>query len=91
MTGLALVLALLALVCAFTSLGFGIAVANYLRERGHRANPLLVKWMIFHYLAKYKRVTVEETGEVGPLHHGATTAFAWTLILGIAAIVTHLL
>ena len=87
LTDVARVLALLAVACALTSLGFGIAVANYLRERGHKANPLLVKWMIFHYLAKYKRVTVEETGEVGPLYHGCSTASAWALVFGIATIV----
>jgi len=43
--------------------------------------------MIFHYLAKYKRVTVEETGEVGPLYHGCSTASAWALVFGIATIV----
>ena len=89
MTGISLVLALLAVACALTALGFGIAIANYLRERGHKANPLLVKWMIFHYLAKYKRVTAEETGEVGSLYHGCSTAAAWALVLGIAAILTQ--
>ena len=91
MTGVSLILALLSVVSALTALGFGIAVANYLRERGHRANPLLVKWMIFHYLAKYKRVTVEETGEAGPLYHGCSTAAAWALIFGLAAILTQAL
>jgi hypothetical protein len=85
------VLALLAVLCALTSLGFGIAVASYLHERGHKANPLLVKWMIFHYLAKYRRVTTEETGEVGPLYHGCSTAAAWALIFGLAAILTKAL
>jgi hypothetical protein len=79
-------LALLAVVCALTSLGFGIAIANYLHERGHKANPLFVKWMIFHYLAKYKRVTMEEAGEVGPLYHGCSTAATWALVFGLAAI-----
>jgi hypothetical protein len=85
------VLALLAVASALTALGFGIAVASYLRERGHKANPLLVKWMMFHYLAKYKRVTAEETGEVGPLYHGCSIAAAWALIFGLAAIIMQTL
>ena len=87
--GVAHTLAVLAMVCALTALGFAIAVANYLRERGHRANPLLVKWMVFHYMAMYKRVTLEATGEVGSLYHGCSVASALALVLGIAAILTR--
>jgi hypothetical protein len=85
------ILAVLAVICALTGLGFAIAVANYLRERGHRANPLLVKWMVFRYMAMYKRVTLEETGEVGSLYHGGSIASASALVLGIAAILTRTL
>ncbi len=65
---IALVLALLAVACALTSVGFGIRIANDLRARGLQANPLMVRWMIFRYLSVYKRVTLEETGKVGPLY-----------------------
>ena len=85
------ILAILAVICAFTSMGFAIAVANYLRERGHKANPLFVKWMVFHYLAKYKRVTLEETGEIGPLYRACSTASASAAVLAIAAILTRVL
>ena len=85
------VLAVLAAGSALTALGFAIAIANYLRERGHRANPLLVKWMVFHYLATYRRVTLEESGEVGPLYHGCSAASAWAAILAVAAILVRLL
>jgi len=85
------ILAVLTMVCALTALGFAIAVANYLRERGHKANPLFVKWMVFHYLTKYKRVTVEESGEVGSLYHGCSIASASALVLGIAAILMRVL
>jgi len=84
-------LAVLAVVCALTALGFGVAVANYLRERGHRANPLFVKWMVFRYLATYRRVTLEETGQVGRLHYGCSVASAWAVILAVAAILVRVL
>jgi len=84
-------LAVLAMVCALTALGFAITVANDLRARGHSANPLFVKWMVFHYLAMYKRVTLEETGEVGSLYHGCSIASVSALVLGIAAIITRAL
>lgn len=86
MSNISYVLAILGLVCAFTSLGFAIAIANDLRARGLSANPLFVKWMVFHYLAVYKRVTLEETGEVGPLYRGCSISGASALILCLGAI-----
>jgi hypothetical protein len=81
------ILAVLAVVCALTALGFVVAVANFLRERGHEANPLFAKWMAFHYVAMYKRVTLKENGAVGPLYHAVSAASAGAILLGLAAIV----
>jgi hypothetical protein len=81
-------LAVLALICALTSLGFGVAIANDLRGRGLHANPLLVRLMIFRYLSVYKRVTVEETGEVGPLYRPCSVAGTLALVLAVAMIFT---
>jgi hypothetical protein len=81
-------LAVLTVVAALTSLGFAIAVASYLRSKGHAASPLLVKWMVFHYMAMYKRVTLEETGRIGPLYIGCMSAVTAALVLAIAALVT---
>ena len=89
MSNISYVLAILGLVCAFTSLGFAIAIANDLRARGLSANPLFVKWMVFRYLAVYKRVTLEETGEVGPLYRGCSVAGVSALILCLGAIFTR--
>ena len=85
-----LVLALLAVACALAAVGIGVAIANELRERGIRANPLFVKWMIFRYMAVYRRVTLEETGEIGPLYHACSVVSALAGILGVAAIISKL-
>jgi hypothetical protein len=34
----------------------------------------MVRWMIFRYMSLYKRVTLEETGEVGPFYHACSIA-----------------
>ena len=65
---LSTILALLALICAFGSLYTGVRIANELRARGISAKPILVRWMIFKYMAEYRRVTLQETGKVGPLY-----------------------
>ncbi len=86
-----LVLALLAVICALISIGFGVRIANELRARGVQANPLLVRWMIFRYLSVYRRVTLEETGQVGPLYHACSIASFSAGVLAVAAILTRVL
>jgi hypothetical protein len=85
------VLAVFALVFAFTSLGFGIAIANSLRARGIKANPWLVRFMIFRYMAEYKRVTLSETGQVGSLYYGCAVSGTIALVFAIAMILTVVL
>lgn len=85
-----IVLAILAVICALGSIFFGVRIANDLKARGLSANPALVRWMIFKYLADYRRVTLQETGQVGPLYNRCATASALAAVLAIAAIVTML-
>ncbi len=87
----ALVLMLLAVACALTSVGFGIRIANELRARGLQANPLMVRWMIFRYLSVYKRVTLEETGKVGPLYQSCSIASSLAAAFAVAGILTKVL
>ena len=88
---MALVLMLLAVACALTSIGFGIRIANDLRARGLQANPLFVRWMIFRYLSMYKRVTLEETRKVGPLYQRCSIASSFTAVFAVAGILTKVL
>ena len=82
-------LAFLALICVFISFGYGVQITKELRARGLRANPLLMRFMIFRYLSEYKRVTVDETGEIGPLYRPCVTAGSLALILGLLMILTR--
>jgi hypothetical protein len=86
---LGLVLAFLAVTFALISIGLGVRIANELRARGLRANPLMVRWMIFRYLSEYRRVTLEETGRVGPLFDACSTTSALAAGFAIAAILTR--
>ncbi len=47
--------------------------------------------MIFRYLSVYKRVTLEETGEVGPLYQACSVASALAAIFAVAGILTKVL
>ena len=69
----------------------GGRIANDLRSRGMSAHPFLVRYMIFRYMSVYRRVTIEETGEVGPLYGPCSTFGTLTLIFALAAIATKVL
>jgi hypothetical protein len=79
-------LAVLALISAFGAMYYGIRMANELRARGHSANPLFTRWMIFNYMAKYRRITLEETGRVGPLYHACVTSSTLAALLAFGAL-----
>lgn len=86
-----IVLGLLAIICAVAG---GIAatfMAAELRERGMDANPLFTRWMLFKYTADYRRVTLEETGQIGPLYYIGGTFSALAALLAIGMVVTILL
>ncbi len=81
------VLAVLAIFFALGSVFFAVRIANYLRDRGEKAHPAMVRWMVFKYMADYKRITLAETGKVGPLYQQCATVSAITALLAIAALI----
>jgi hypothetical protein len=85
------VLAILALVFVVVGGINATRMAVELRERGMSANPLMVRWMIFKYIADYRRVTLEETGQVGPLYRMCANSFGLAAILGISAILVQVI
>ena len=85
------ILALIALIFALGTIYVGVQIANELRSRGISAKPLLVRWMLFKYMAYYRRVTLEETGKVGPLYQRCSTMLLLTLVFGFGAILSRFL
>ena len=86
-----LVLCLLAIICALGSVYSAVRIANDLRARGVKANPALVRWMVFKYMADYRRITLDETGKVGPLYNQCATISALAAFFAIAAIIAKAL
>jgi hypothetical protein len=87
----AIVLGVMAILCAVAG---GIAATNmavYLRDRGMDANPLFTRWMLFKYSADYRRVTLEETGQIGPLYYVGGIFATLAAILAIGTLVAFLL
>ena len=86
MTIAAIILLLCTIVCL---VGAGTTIARIsteLRVRGISANPLFMRWMAFRYLSEYQRVTLEETGEVGPLYTTSGTFFVLAAVFGLSTV-----
>lgn len=68
---LAAAVAVLAAVWAIVTM---IRIQEFLRRRGRRVNPLLLRVMISRYLAEYRRLTVQELGRPGraPVRRGCS-------------------
>ncbi|MFC1499517.1 hypothetical protein ACFL6T_00685 [Candidatus Zixiibacteriota bacterium] len=79
------------LIFALLSFWTGALIAKDLRARGYPAKPMLIRFMIFRYLAEYRRVTLQETGQVGPLYQQCVVLCTITAFLGICAILAELI
>ena len=86
-----LFLGILAILCAVAGGIAATSMAVFLRDRGMDANPLHTRWMLFKYIADYRRVTLEETGQIGPLYYIGGTFATLAAILAIGTLVTFLL
>ena len=60
-----------------------IRILSYLSSKGVKINWFLLRLKWFTYMSKYRELTVEETGEVGPFHRGYIISMLITLVLAI--------
>lgn len=56
-----------------------IRIQEFLRARGRKVNPLLLRVMIFRYVAEYRRLTIAEHGRPGVLYRHLSVAGLLTL------------
>ena len=86
-----IVLGIMAILCAVAGGIAATSMAAELRDRGMDANPLFTRWMLFKYIADYRRVTLEETGQIGPLYYVGGTFAGLAAIFAIGTLLTLLL
>ena len=48
---------------------FAMMIVHELSKRGVRINIILIGFLIIKYIQQYKKITLEETGKVGPLFY----------------------
>ena len=72
--GLGLVFALAGIYCM-------VRILNYLSSKGEKINLFLLRLKWLGYMARYRELTVEETGEVGPYHRRYIVSMLTALVL----------
>ncbi len=72
------------LVSAFFGIYNMIRIVNYLSSKGVKINWFLLRLKWFTYMSKYRELTVEETGNVGPFHRGYIISMLCALVFAIA-------
>ncbi|MCK5786602.1 MAG: hypothetical protein KAH54_08610 [Candidatus Sabulitectum sp.] len=71
------------LLAAIFGIFYMIKILNYLSSKGMKINWFLLRLKWFTYMSRYRELTVEETGEVGPFHRGYIISMLITLVLVI--------
>jgi hypothetical protein len=79
-------------VIAFIAVGWyivsGIRIFNELQKRGEKVYFIFLNFMLPAYAARYKKITLKETGKVGSLFYHWLIAINTALVFGIAAIIS---
>ena len=78
----------LALICVACGIAAAMMNASFLSKRGVKINYLFIRLFIFGYVSQYRRVTMEESGQPGPLFYMFVTS--WVLALAFAVVVAIL-
>ena len=74
------VLAIVFLLCGVV---FSVLIISFLSKRGIKINYLLIRIYIYKYVNQYRKITIEETGKVGPLFCPFITSLILALIFAI--------
>jgi len=82
-----IILSLTAVLCAIAGgITFG-RIVDELRKRGINANYWSIRWMFPRYLTLYRKVTLDEDGEIGPHYATSGALFALAAVFGVCAVV----
>ena len=85
------VLALAALCCAIWATVVAVLIVIYLEKKGIKTPFILFRMYLFRNIRRYKEITVQETGKLGPLYYPFVVPINAALVLGLAALAIRLL
>ena len=78
---------ILTLISIASGIAASIAITSFLRGRGIKINYLLIRLFIFRYVRQYRQITMEETGQPGPLFRWFIASWGLALLFAIVGIV----
>ena len=76
-----------AIACVCLYVIFSIMIVHQLLKRGVKINFFLIRLLIIKYIHQYKKITLEETGKVGPLYYPCIISVNMALVLAIIAFI----
>ncbi len=76
-----------ALLCFVVCMVYGSKMVEFLKSRGEKAHYWKIRWMLFSYINRYKKITISENGHVGPLMQ--PMAIAWVFFLVFIALAVY--
>ncbi len=85
------VLACLALACVVWAVATAIRIAEFLDKRGVKTPFPFWGFYIFRNMGRYREVTIQETGKVGPLYYQYVIPINAALLLALAALAIRFL
>ena len=77
----------LAIVFVGSFVIFGIMIVNEVSKRGIKVNFLWLRLYFIIYIHKYKKITKQETGKVGPLYYPCIISVNLALVCAIIGLV----
>ncbi len=75
------ILLIMALVSVGLFVVFSMMIVNQVMKRGVKINFFLLRLYIIKYIHQYRKMTVEETGKVGPLYYPCLVSVNLALLL----------
>ena len=78
---------ILALIGVVWGIATSIMITSFLSKRGVKINYLFIRLFIFRYVGQYRKITIEETGNPGPLFYSFITAWNLALLFAIVGII----
>jgi hypothetical protein len=80
---MASIILICAIACVVLYLIFSMMIVHQLSRRGVKINFLWLRLFIIKYIHQYKKITLEETGKVGPLFYPCIISVNMALVLAI--------
>jgi hypothetical protein len=87
---MAYLISVIAIGCVAWALVAGLRAVRYCERRGIAVNPLFLSIEMLKCLSQYRKLTREETGQVGPLFYHYVIPINAALVLVIVLLVAML-